>query len=324
MRVESGITAVTWIPFELLDSMPQLPLGLAVAHFDEPPGQELADLDTLRESDGFREANELRAWIEVDRGEIVGYGLDGRSLAGGDGLDLGADQIGFPAVEFPVIRPEPAVDDGAVRFSQTVGGRIGLPVPRPVAGKPYFHLGSATAWTTLELVLRADGSAEGRLVAASPFPRHSVYDQHGALTDEQGAKDYAAWQLQSTGESPWGDEGAVDAQLDRELDEVALRSGARLARRRLAAGETLVEQGEPGCDMYLVVDGVLDVDVDGTVVAQVGTGALLGERAVLGDGRRTATLKAARASRVAILTDDAIAGSRLAELVAARRAVRGL
>jgi cyclic nucleotide-binding protein len=319
MRVESSITAVTWLPFGVLDSMPNLPIGVAVAHYDEPPGELLADLDALREADGFREANELRAWLELEDGAIVDYGLDGRSLAGGGGLDLGADQIAFPALEFPVIRPEPQVEADGVRFSQTVGGRIGLPVPRPLAGKPYFHLGSATAWTTLELTLHPDGSSEGRLVASSPFPRHSVYDADGVLVDEQGVTDYETWHRQSTGESPWGEESALDEQLDRELDQVALRGGAKLPRRRLAPGESLVEQGECGADMFMLVEGVLDVEIDGAVVAQVGAGALVGELAVLGDGRRTATLRAVRPSRVAILTDDAIAGSRLAQLVADRR-----
>jgi cyclic nucleotide-binding protein len=300
--------------------MPNLPIGVAVAHYDEPPGELLGDLDALREADGFREANELRAWLEVDDGAIVDYGLDGRSLAGGVGLDVGADQIAFPAVEFPVIRPEPKVEADGVRFSQTVGGRIGLPVPRPLAGKAYFHLGSATAWTTLELVLHPDGSSEGRLVASSPFPRHSVYDTDGVLVHELGVTDYETWHRQSTGESPWGDDAALDEQLDRELDQVALRSGTKLPRRRLAPGETLVEQGECGTDMFMLVEGVLDVEIGGTVVAQVGAGALVGELAALGDGRRTATLRATRRSRIAILTDDAIAGSRLAQLVAERRA----
>jgi hypothetical protein len=321
MRVEASVTAVTWLPLPVLESMPNLPLGLAAAHHDDPPGELLGDLDALREQDRFREANELRAWIEVDGGAIVDFGRSGRSLAGGSGVDLGADQIAFPAVELPVIQPEPEIDADAVRFTQTVGGRIGLPLPRPVSGKPYFRIASATAWTTVELVLRSDGTADGRLVTASPFPRHSVYDAAGRLVDEHGVDDYETWHQQSTGQSPWGDEAFLDAQLDRELDKVALRSGTKLPRRRLAPGETLVEQGETGAEMYLLVDGALAVEVDGTVVAEVGPGALLGELAVLGDGRRTATLRAVRPSRVAILAEDAIAGSRLARLVAERRAV---
>jgi hypothetical protein len=319
MRIESSVTAVTWVPFALLDSMPNLPLGIAVAHYDEPPGELLGDLDAMRDGDTFREANELSAWIEVEGGRIVRYGRGGRGLLGGAVLDLGAAQLAFPAVELPVIQPEPVVDGAEVRFQQTVGGRIGLPAPRTLDGRPYFHVGSAAAWTTLELVLRADGSRAGRLVSSSPFPRHSIYDADGLLVDEQGLDDYQTWHRQSLERPPWP-EHVFGAELDRELDRIALRNGARLQRRRLGKGETLVEQGEAGCDMFLLVDGVLDVEVDGMVVAQVGSGALLGERAVLGDGRRTATLRAAQASRVAILREETVGGSRLAELVAQRRA----
>ncbi len=80
-------------------------------------------------------------------------------------------------------------------------------------------------------------------------------------------------------------------------------------------GECLVEQGEAGTDMFMLLDGVLQVEIDGEPVAEIGSGAVLGELAVLGDGRRTATLRAVRASRVAVLAGT----SRLAELALARR-----
>jgi Cyclic nucleotide-binding domain len=323
MRIESSVTAITWLPFAALDRLPVLPIGIAVAHYDEPPGEVLGDLDAWRDADRFREANQLQGWIEVENGEIVGYGRGGRSLVTGAGLDRGAwgsdsarpvgpdgSQIAFPAIEFPVIRPEPEVGRGFVRLQQTVGGRIGFPVPRPLRGRGYFHIGSAQAWTTLELVIRADGSSEGRLVAASPFPHHSVYDSAGAFVTEQGLTDFDGWYREWHDDSPWdGDE------LEDELDRVAVRSGAKVRRRRLDRGETLVEQGEPGAEMYLLLDGVLDVEIDGEPVAGVGSGAVLGELAVLGDGRRTATVRAGRPSRVAVLTPT----HRLAELALARR-----
>ena len=57
------------------------------------------DLDELRRQDAFREANELRAWIEVDGGEVVDYGQTGRSLIG-DGPELEAQQVSFPPSSF--------------------------------------------------------------------------------------------------------------------------------------------------------------------------------------------------------------------------------
>jgi Cyclic nucleotide-binding domain len=311
MRIESSVTAITWLPFSVLDAMPNLPLGIAVAHFDEPPPEPLCDVDRLRAADAFREANELRAWIRVEDGVVVDHGRGGRTLLAGARIDRANDQIAFPAVEFPVLRPEPEVGDGFVRFQQTVGGRIGLPAPRPLRGKPYLHIGSATAWTTLELVIRADGSSEGRLVASSPFPRHSVYGADGSLVSEHGLIDYDGWYHESFEESPW-----AGGELEEELDEIVLRSGGvKLERRRLVAGECLVEQGEPGTDMFMLLDGVLQVEIDGEPVAEIGSGAVFGELAVLGDGRRTATLRAVRASRVAVLAGT----SRLAELALARR-----
>jgi hypothetical protein len=185
-RLEASATAITWLPFDALDHLRFVPLELAVAHYDEPPPEVVPDLDELRRSDAFREANELRAWIQVDAGEIVDYGQSGRSLIG-EGPELGAPQVLFPAVEFPVIQPEPEVGDGWVRFTQTVGGRIGLPAPRRVPGRPYFHVGAISAWTTLEVLIRANGEAETRLVASSPFPRHSLYDTDRRLIDVCGS-----------------------------------------------------------------------------------------------------------------------------------------
>jgi cyclic nucleotide-binding protein len=318
LRVESSVTAITWLPFAALDALPELPLGLAVAHYDEPPPERIRDLDGLRKADAFREANELRAWIDVDEGEIVAFGRGGAGFVADVSLDA-VEQVAFPAVEFPVLRPEPEAGDGWVRFAQTVGGRIGMPVPRRLRGKAYLHIGSALAWTTVELVLHADSRADARLVAASPFPRHSVYDGDGRLVEEHGSIDPGAWAGEPGADAtPWSAgaaAGAVEAQVDEELTRVVLGGGGvRLERRRLRRGDALVEQGEAGEEMFLLLDGILDVEVDGETVAQVGAGALLGELAVLGAGRRTATLRAARPCRVAVLAAHQVEGSRLAHL----------
>jgi len=317
MRIDASATAITWLPFDALDRIRVIPIELALAHYDEPPPEVIPDLDELRRRDAFREGNELRAWIEIDGGEIVDYGQAGRSLIG-DGPEIGAQQVSFAAVEFPVIQPEPEVGDGWIRFTQTVGGRIGLPAPRPVVGRPYFHVGAVSSWTTLELLMREDGASETRLVAASPFPRHSVY------AGRQLVEVFAASEFELGDGTPWGDEAtpafaaAVESELERKLATSILRDGVRLVRRRVARGETLVEQGKPGDDLFVLLDGVFDVEVDGEVVAQVGSGAILGERAVVGDGLRTATLRAVRSSRVAVIGSDAISRPHLFEISASR------
>jgi hypothetical protein len=319
MRFDASATAITWLPFEALDRMPFVPLELAVAHYDEPPPTVVPDLDALRRQDAFREANELEAWIEVSGDKIVDYGRAGRSLVCDPTLELDQRQVSFPAVEFPVIQPEPELGDSWVRFTQTVGGRLGLPAARPVADRPLFHVGAISAWTTLEVLIRSDGSSESRLAAASPFPRHSLYGSNRTLLDVWGAADF------ELGEgTPWGHEetpafaAAVESELERRLATSILREGAKLVRRRVLPGETLVEQGAPGQDLFILLDGVLEVEIDGEAVAEVGSGAILGERAVLGDGRRTATLRAVRSSRVALVVSDQVARPHLAEISAAR------
>ena len=279
MRIDASATAITWLPFQALDRIRAVPLELAVAHYDDPPPDVVPDLDALRRADAFREANELRAWIKTDGDEIVDFGQMGRSLLG-EGPELEAQQVSFATVEFPVIQPEPEVGDGWARFTQTVGGRIGLPAPRRVVGRPYFHVGAVSAWTTLELLIRVDGSTDARLVAASPFPRHSLYAADGRLVDVLGAAEFELGDG-----TPWGDEGtpafaaAVESELERRLASSILREGAKLVRRRIARGETLVEQGNLGNELFVLLDGVFDVEADGEVVAQVGSGAILGERA---------------------------------------------
>ena len=68
MRVESSVTSITWIPSEAISGMPKMPFEMGIAHYDEPPPDRIADLEAMHENDMFREANELKAWIEVEDG----------------------------------------------------------------------------------------------------------------------------------------------------------------------------------------------------------------------------------------------------------------
>jgi hypothetical protein len=326
VRIESSVISVTWIPSEAIEGMPKLPFELGVAHYDEPPPDTLGNLDKLHDADAFREANELRAWIEVKGGRIVDYGHEGRGLIGVTRIKLGPGRLAFPAVAFPLIQPKPEVGDGWVRFVQTAGGRMGLPAPRRVRGKPYFQFASASAWTTLQLILYADGRSKGSLVGASPFPRHWVYDDENRLVEKSGTIDFEKWYRESYGEkTPWGGEDtpafvtAVETELERALSESVMKIYDKLPRRSLGAGETLIEQGAEGDDLYVLLDGVLDVEVDGETVAEVGPGAILGERAAVEGGPRTATLRAVTPCRVVVLESERISKYELTELALSRR-----
>src|SRR4029450_11094098 len=159
--------AIRSFPFGRPDGRNAVSLELAVAHYDEPPPEVVPDLDELRLRDAFREANRLTAWIEVDDGEIVDYGQSGRSLAG-EGPELETRQLSFAAVDLPASQREHELRERWARVTQPGGGRIGLPAPRPVVGRPYFHIGAVSAWTTLELLIRADGTSETRPRGGGP------------------------------------------------------------------------------------------------------------------------------------------------------------
>jgi CRP-like cAMP-binding protein len=91
--------------------------------------------------------------------------------------------------------------------------------------------------------------------------------------------------------------------------------------RRFAAGENLVEQGDSGADsniVYLVIDGVLEVIIDGEVIGELGPGAIVGERAQLADGTRTATLRAKTAGKVVGVPGEELSRESLEQVAAGR------
>jgi hypothetical protein len=330
MRVESSVTSITWIPSEAISGMPKMPFEMGIAHYDEPPPDRIDDLEALHENDLFREANELKAWIEVEDDKIVDQGYSGQGRIGVTRIKLGPREVAFAAVQYPLLQAEPDVGEDWVKFVQSAGGHMGLPAPRRVSGKPFFRIKSASAWTTLQLIIYADGSSKHSVTGASPFPRHWIYDKDGQLVEKSGVVDFDTWYRESHGpNTPWGEEDspalvtAVESELERELSASIMRGDAKLERRKVGEGETLVEQGAEGNELYLVLDGMLAVEVDGEPVAEVGPGALLGERALLEGGKRTATLRAATPVRVAVVPADAIDDSALPELAAAHQRENG-
>ena len=277
MRVESSVTSITWIPSEAISGMPKMPFEMGIAHYDEPPPDRIDDLEALHENDLFREANELKAWIEVEDDKIVDQGYSGQGRIGVTRIKLGPREIAFAAVQYPLLQAEPEVGDGWVKFVQSAGGHMGLPAPRRVSGKPFMRIKSASAWTTLELIVYADGTSKHSLAGASPFPRHWIYDKDGQLVEKSGTVDFEKWYRESHGpNTPWGGEDSpalvkeVESELERELSHSIMRSGAKLERRELDQGEALVKQGDEGRELFLLLDGLLDVEVDGDEVAEIG------------------------------------------------------
>jgi hypothetical protein len=321
MRIETSVTSISWIPSEAVAGSTRAPFDLGISHYDAPPPDVLGDLEALREADRFRFCNRLAVAVEVDGGRIVDATYTGGGLIGSTTLRLGARRLTFQAFAMPDLRAEPDVGDGWVRFTQTAGGRTGVPLPRKVRHPPFVQWHAPLAWTTLSVTVHADGAVEAGLAGASTFPRHWVYDHDGALLEKSGLIDYKRWSSAAFGRhSPWGDQDAavfvtaVESALERSLSESVMRGAEQPAIRTVKRGKALVEQGKEGDEVFLVLDGVLAVEVDGERLAEYGPGAILGERAALEGGRRTSTLVAVTRCKVASVHADQLDRSKLAEL----------
>lgn len=326
MRIEASVTSLSWIPSEAVTGVNKAIFGTGFTHYDDPPPDRIDDLAALEKADRFRFANRLEAWIEVDGGAIVDAGYSGGCVMGSTTIALGTKQATFAAASFPDIRRPVAIDGDSARFVQTVGGHTALPAPRRVNRPPFVAFQAPTVWTTLELTIRTDGSSEQELIGASPFPRHWVYDADGVLAAKAGLADFKDWFRTAFGKhTPWGDEDspalvtAVETALERNVAERIMRGGEKPSFRKLAKGAVLTEQGAPGDEVYLLLNGVLAVEVDGKPLAEVGPGAILGERAVLESEARTSTLRALTKAKVAVAKEEQIDRAHLSQISEAHR-----
>jgi hypothetical protein len=331
MRVEGSTTTISWIPSEAVEGPLKSGFKLGVTQYDDAPPDGLgadvvARLDELNGENRFRFANHLHAWADfADDGELLEAAQDGCGHLGVTTLRLGGD-VGVAAVPMPDLRPDIEVGPGWARFTQTAGGRTGAPMPRAVRRAPFVQFRAPVAWTTLELTLHADGRRESKLVGASTFPRHWLYDSDGALIGKSGFTDWQGWAAKAFGKgTPWGAEDSpafvteVETALERELSHLLMRGAAKPELRRYRAGQEVTRKGDRSDRIFLLLDGVLVVDVDGKELAEIGPGAVLGERAALEGGVRTATLTARTECRIAVVPADQLDRERLRELSAGHR-----
>ena len=80
-----------------------------------------------------------------------------------------------------------------------------------------------------------------------------------------------------------------------ELEKVA----AICSKRYYRLGDVITRQGEPGDELYIITDGFVEVVLGGRssgsarVVVSLGSGQITGEMALLDQGPRSATIRAA-------------------------------
>jgi hypothetical protein len=95
--------------------------------------------------------------------------------------------------------------------------------------------------------------------------------------------------------------------LFADLSTVQLEELATVVRwQSVAEGEVLMNQGEDAHCMYVVCSGSLDVLVDGVKRASLGSGEPVGELALFGEDRRTATVQASSECQLGVVTREDI------------------
>ena len=259
-RIESRVTAVSWIPSEAVTGAEQgglrhgRPLRRSAAGRDRRRRHHRAGRHARRLA--RRRPVPLRQPVgRVDRGRRRRdrrRRLLRRRAHREHPLDLGSKSVTFQAAQMPTLQAEPVYGDGWVRFEQTAGGRTGVPAPRRVNHPPFVQFRAPLAWSTLRLTLHADGRSEFELAGASRFPRHWVYGADGRLAAKAGSTDFKDWYRHAFGRhTPWGDTDtpafvtAVETALERQLstDDHARRRQATAAqaqggRRAHRAGST--------------------------------------------------------------------------------------
>ena len=326
MRIESSVTSISWIPSAAIVGVTRIPFEAGMTHYDDPPPDEWTDLDSVVRPEGARFANDLQAWIEVQDGRIAGYGQTGAGRVSNTLIRLAGMRIQVEAVAYPELWPEPVVGPDFVRFTRTAGGRPGMTVPRLVKDAPFVTTQGPAVWTTLALTLFADGSTGRELVGASSFPRHWIYDADGKLAGKSALIDFKTWwRTAAVAGSPWhGQDQAVlaaeaETSLERHLSQIIMRSGgAKPTPVKVKAGATILAEGEEADDVVLVLDGLVEVEAGGTELVRLGPGTVLGERASLEQGRRTATVRAVTNCRIVSYLAADLSPEDLRELAAGR------
>ena len=93
-------------------------------------------------------------------------------------------------------------------------------------------------------------------------------------------------------------------RLFRRLSKGSLREVASLADELdVPEGTNLTVQGERAREVFVLVDGGAEVREVGELVCELGPGEIGGERAVLADAPRSATVTTTEPSRILVLTD---------------------
>jgi CRP-like cAMP-binding protein len=93
-----------------------------------------------------------------------------------------------------------------------------------------------------------------------------------------------------------------EVALFSDLTDADVEKLAKCAElKRADPGDVLAHEGASGYTFFVILDGTVDVDRGGTVLKTLGPGDFFGEMAILGPGRRNATVTAASPAELVVV-----------------------
>lgn len=102
-------------------------------------------------------------------------------------------------------------------------------------------------------------------------------------------------------------DGLKEAALFARCRRSELERVAQIAdETTFPAGATLMEEGRPGHEAFVLLEGTADVTIDGERVATVAGGDIVGEMALIEHEPRTATVTALEDVRALVLTSQGL------------------
>ena len=311
MRIESSVLSLSWIPSEAVTGLPKQVFEVGVTHYDDPPPDVIVgddELEALREAGRFRFANRLTAWIDVHDGQVVDAGYGGGGRMGLTTVSVARKSAMFEPVALPDLQREPEIrgtevalraDDRRARAAPGAAPREAPAVlPAEAAGRlddARAHDPRPTARPTSRSSARASSRGTG-----SSTPRASWRPRPASPTSRTGTAARPVCTRPGATRTPRPSSPPSRPRSSASSPRRSCRAARSPTIRTVKQGKSLVEQGDPGDDLFLLLDGVLQVIIDGEPIAEVGPGAIVGERAILEGGSRTGTLHALTKCRVAV------------------------
>jgi NADH dehydrogenase len=97
----------------------------------------------------------------------------------------------------------------------------------------------------------------------------------------------------------------MDLFLPRDITQVRIFGQPQVRREHFEAGEVVFYAGDFGDCLYCLIDGELEVEIDGVTKVVLPPGSVIGEIALLGNTPRTATIRARTAVDMVSVSRDA-------------------